>query len=166
MEKDFGAKLAWVAVDHWNTEHPHVHLIVRGRRDDGQDLVIARDYIKEGMRDRARDLITLELGPRTDLDIRRSLERQMGAERWTELDRQLVRETRESGIIDIAPISGQQPDEHAALLLSEYSALEAGDWVVQNAANSGVGRAVIGVAKARGLKTIIIVRRPELVAEL
>jgi len=38
-----------------------VHLIVRGRRDDGQDLVIARDYIKEGMRDRARDLITLEL---------------------------------------------------------------------------------------------------------
>jgi len=83
MEKDLGTRLDWAAVDHWNTEHPHVHLIVRGVRDDGQDLVISRDYIKEGMRDRARDLITQELGPRTDLDIRRSLERQVGAERWT-----------------------------------------------------------------------------------
>jgi type IV secretory pathway VirD2 relaxase len=54
MEKDLGTKLDWVGVDHWNTEHPHVHLIVRGVRDDGQDLVISRDYIKEGMRDRAR----------------------------------------------------------------------------------------------------------------
>ena len=77
MEKDLGTRLDWVAVDHWNTEHPHVHLIVRGVRDDGQDLVIARDYIKEGMRDRARDLITQELGPRTDLDIRRALELQI-----------------------------------------------------------------------------------------
>jgi len=59
MEKDLGTGLDWVAVDHWNTEHPHVHLIVRGRRDDGQDLMIARDYTKEGMRDRARDMITL-----------------------------------------------------------------------------------------------------------
>lgn len=54
MEKDLDTRLDWVAVDHWNTEHPHVHLIVRGVRDDGQDLVISRDYIKEGMRDRAR----------------------------------------------------------------------------------------------------------------
>ncbi len=48
MEKDLGTKLDWVGVDHWNTEHPHVHVIVRGRADDGQDLVISRDYIKEG----------------------------------------------------------------------------------------------------------------------
>jgi len=65
MEKDLGTELDWVAVDHWNTEHPHVHLIVRGLRDDGEDLVISRDYIKEGMRDRARDLITQELGAST-----------------------------------------------------------------------------------------------------
>ena len=42
-------------VDHWNTDNPHSTLIVRGVADDGQDLVIARDYIKEGIRDRARD---------------------------------------------------------------------------------------------------------------
>ena len=124
MERDLGTGLDWVAVDHWNTEHPHVHLIVRGRRDDGQDLVISRDYIRQGMRDRACHLITLELGPRTELDIRRSLERQIEAERWTELDRQLVRETRESGIIDMAPVPGQQPDEHHALKIGRLRKLE------------------------------------------
>ena len=103
MEKDLGTKLDWVAVDHWNTEHPHVHLIVRGVRDDGEDLVISRDYIKEGMRDRARDLITQELGPRTDHDIRRTLERQIEAERWTNLDRQLARDGYRTGVIDLAP---------------------------------------------------------------
>jgi NADPH:quinone reductase-like Zn-dependent oxidoreductase len=54
----------------------------------------------------------------------------------------------------------------AALLLSEYVNLKPLEWVVQNSANSGVGRWVIGFAKARGLKTVNIVRRPELVAEL
>ena len=49
-ERDLGTKLDWVAVDHWNTEHPHIHVIVRGRTDDGRDLVISRDYVPEGMR--------------------------------------------------------------------------------------------------------------------
>jgi NADPH:quinone reductase-like Zn-dependent oxidoreductase len=54
----------------------------------------------------------------------------------------------------------------AALLLSEYVGPKPGEWVLQNAANSGVGRWVIAFAKTRGLKTVSIVRRPELVAEL
>ena len=124
MEKDLGTRLDWVAVDHWNTEHPHVHLIVRGVRDDGQDLVISRDYIKEGMRDRARDLITMELGPRTDLDIRRALERQIDAERWTQLDRQLIRDARDVGAIDLAPHPDRQPDEYQALKIGRLRKLE------------------------------------------
>ncbi|GAA5661763.1 hypothetical protein Brsp07_00223 [Brucella sp. NBRC 14130] len=124
MEKDLDTQLDWVAVDHWNTEHPHVHLIVRGIRGDGQDLVIARDYIKEGMRDRARDLITQELGPRTDLDIRRTLERQIETERWTQLDRQLARDGRDTGIIDLAPVPSQQPDEFHALKVGRLRKLE------------------------------------------
>ncbi|MBU2232928.1 MAG: relaxase/mobilization nuclease and DUF3363 domain-containing protein [Alphaproteobacteria bacterium] len=124
MEKDLGTRLDWVAVDHWNTEHPHVHLIVRGVRDDGQDLVISRDYIKEGMRDRARELITQELGPRTDLDIRRTLERQIESERWTQLDRQLVRDAGRSGIIDLAPRADQTPDEFHALKVGRLRTLE------------------------------------------
>ena len=54
----------------------------------------------------------------------------------------------------------------AALLLEEFVSLQPGDWIVQNAANSGVGRAVIVFAKEKGVRTINIVRRPELIQEL
>ncbi|TIP11293.1 VirD2 family relaxase/mobilization nuclease [Mesorhizobium sp.] len=124
MERDLDTRLDWVAVDHWNTEHPHVHLIVRGVRDDGENLVISRDYIKEGMRDRARDLITQELGPRTDHDIRRALERHVEAERWTNLDRQLKRDSQGKRIIDLAPRAGEQPDEFHALKVGRLRTLE------------------------------------------
>ncbi len=124
MEKDLGTKLDWVGADHWNTEHPHVHLIVRGVREDGENLVISRDYIKEGMRDRARDLITQELGPRTDHEIRRTLERQIAAERWTNLDRQLARDITRTGVIDLAPHPDRQPDEFHALKVGRLRKLE------------------------------------------
>ncbi len=124
MEKDLGANLDWVAVDHWNTQHPHVHIIVRGRADDGQDLVISRDYIKEGMRARAQDLITQELGPRTDRDIQLALERQVEAERWTQLDRQLVRDADGHGVIDLAPDASRQPDQFHALKVGRLRRLE------------------------------------------
>ncbi|MFH1553509.1 MAG: DUF3363 domain-containing protein [Pseudomonadota bacterium] len=145
MERDLDTSLDWVAVDHWNTEHPHVHLIVRGVRDDGQDLVISRDYIKDGMRDRARDLITQELGPRTDLDIRRTLDRQVDAERWTQLDRQLVRDARDTGVIDLAPRPSEQPDVYHAQKVGRLRKLEAlgladqvgpGQWVIDEKAEA------------------------------
>jgi len=138
-EKDLGTKLEWVAVDHWNTDNPHVHVIVRGRADDGRDLVIDRDYIKSGMRDRAQDLITQELGPRTDLDISRALERQVEAERWTQLDRQLVRDANEQGVIDVAPSPDRQPDAYLTQKVGRLRHLEhlglaeataPGQWVI------------------------------------
>ena len=124
VEKDLGTKLDWVAVDHWNTEHPHIHIIIRGRTDDGQDLVIDRDYIKQGIRDRAQDLITQELGPRTDQEIRRTLERQIDSERWTNLDRQLSRDAYRTGVIDMAPHADRQPDEFHALKVGRLRKLE------------------------------------------
>jgi type IV secretory pathway VirD2 relaxase len=124
MEKDLGTRLDWVAVDHWNTDNPHIHIILRGRTDDGQDLVISRDYIKEGMRARAQDLVTLELGPRTDLEIHRNLERQVEAERWTQVDRQLVRDGGKTGIIDLAPLPDRQPDAFHALKVGRLRTLE------------------------------------------
>ena len=124
MEKDLDTRLEWVGVAHWNTEHPHVHLIVRGVRDDGENFVISRDYIKEGMRDRARDLITQELGPRTDHEIHRSIERQVEAERWTNLDRQLARDGYRTGVIDMAPSPDRQPDEFHALKVGRLRKLE------------------------------------------
>jgi len=145
MEKDLGTRLDWVAVDHWNTDNPHLHVIVRGRTDDGQDLVIDRDYIKSGMRDRAQDLVTQELGPRTDLDVSRSLARQVEAERWTQLDRQLVRDANAYGVIDVAPSPDRQPDDYLTQKVGRLRHLERlglaetigpGQWVIADAAES------------------------------
>ena len=60
-------------------------MIVRGRTDEGADLVISPDYIREGLRARAGHLVTLELGPRTDAELRRRMDLQIGADRWTSL---------------------------------------------------------------------------------
>ena len=102
--RDLGTRLDWVAIDHWNTEHPHVHVLVRGRADDGKDLVISRDYISMGLRARAGDLVTRELGPRSELEVRQRLEGEVTAERWTRLDRVLAREAGAAdGVIDLRP---------------------------------------------------------------
>jgi type IV secretory pathway VirD2 relaxase len=102
--RDLGTRLDWVAMDHWNTEHPHVHILVRGRGDDGKDLVISRDYISTGFRARAGDLVTRELGPRSELETRQGLEAETTAERWTRIDRVLAREAGAAdGVIDLRP---------------------------------------------------------------
>lgn len=144
-EKDLGTKLDWIGVDHWNTDNPHVHIILRGHADDGQDLVISRDYIKEGMRARAQDLVTQELGQRTDLEIHRNLAAQVEAERWTQLDRQLLRDGGKTGLIDLAPRTDRQPDEFEVLKLGRLRKLEAlglsdqigpGQWMIDEKAET------------------------------
>ena len=92
MEADLGTRLEWVAVDHWNTDNPHIHVVLRGKDDTGKDLIISRDYIAEGMRRRAAELATEWLGPRTELEIQRAKQREVDQERWTGLDRTLQRE--------------------------------------------------------------------------
>lgn len=124
MERDLGTKLDWIGIDHWNTEHPHVHILVRGVADDGENLVISRDYIRQGMRDRASDILTQTLGPRTDKDIRRTVERQIDTERWTQLDRQLVRDADRLGIINLAPPGSHHPDEFLTLKIGRLRKLE------------------------------------------
>lgn len=94
MEADLGTRLDWVAVDHWNTDNPHTHVVLRGKDDTGKDLIISRDYIAEGMRRRAAELATQWLGPRTELEIQRAMQREVDQERWTGLDRTLQREAK------------------------------------------------------------------------
>jgi type IV secretory pathway VirD2 relaxase len=106
MEKDLDTRLDWVAVDHFNTGHPHSHVIVRGRDDQGRDLIIAQDYITDGMRLRAQDLATLELGPETDRELRAKLQAEVSAERLTRIDRAMMAETQE-GALDLRPEAGQ-----------------------------------------------------------
>ncbi|MGV7120504.1 relaxase/mobilization nuclease domain-containing protein [Sphingopyxis sp. 550A] len=103
MEADLGTRLDWVAVDHWNTDNPHVHLLVRGVNDQGADLVINRDYISHNLRSRAEELAQAELGPKPEHEVVRALEREVTAERWTKLDAEIGRTADELGIIDLRP---------------------------------------------------------------
>jgi len=99
MEADLGTRLEWVAVDHWNTDNPHTHVVLRGKDDTGKDLIISRDYISQGMRDRASALATEWLGPRTELEIQHALAREVEQERWTSLDRTLQREATNGRVL-------------------------------------------------------------------
>lgn len=97
MEEDLGTKLDWVAVDHFNTGHPHTHIVVRGRDENGQDLVIAREYISHGLRERAEALVTLDLGPRTELEIAARHRDEIGQARLTSIDRHLLKDADPEG---------------------------------------------------------------------
>ena len=124
VERDLGTRLDWVAVDHWNTDNPHVHVLIRGRADDGQDLVISRDYISRGFRDRAAERVTFELGPRSEHEIRTVLEKEVEAERWTSLDRAL-RDVADDGggVADLRP-GGDDDPEMRRLMLGRAAKLE------------------------------------------
>jgi type IV secretory pathway VirD2 relaxase len=124
-ERDLGTRLDWVAVDHWNTDNPHVHVLVSGRADDGADLVISRDYIKHGFRDRAAACVTLELGPRSEQDIRTTLEKEVDAERWTSLDRSLRNISDEGGgVVDLRPGGAGEDLELRRLMIGRAGKLE------------------------------------------
>ena len=124
-ESDLGTKLDWIAVDHWNTDNPHIHVLVRGRADDGKDLVISRDYISHGFRQRAAGRVTLELGPRSEQEIRVGLEREVDAERWTSLDRGLRDIADEcAGLVDLRPGGASGDPEIRRLLLARATKLE------------------------------------------
>lgn len=99
MEEDIGTRLEWVAVDHYNTGHPHSHIILRGKDDLGRDLVIAREYITKGLRERAAELVTLDLGPRSDLEIENRLRNEVEQERLTSIDRRLLRDRDGEGLV-------------------------------------------------------------------
>ncbi len=90
-EKQLGTKLEWVAVSHFNTEHPHVHVVIRGRRDDGTPLNLPREFIKREMRSLAENACTLQLGPRTELDAQEAAEREINQRQYTSLDRAIER---------------------------------------------------------------------------
>ena len=125
VEHDLGSRLDWVAVDHWNTDNPHIHVLTEGKADDGQDLVISRAYISRGFRDRAAQRVTLELGPRHRRDIRHALEKEVDAERWTSLDRALRNLADENGgVADLRPGFADEDPELRRLLNGRARKLE------------------------------------------
>jgi type IV secretory pathway VirD2 relaxase len=96
LEGELGTSLDWVAVDHFNTGHPHSHIIVRGRDDRGKEIIISRHAISHGLRQRAQEWMTRELGPKSALEKLSDLQREVSADRFTELDRRLVALSRKN----------------------------------------------------------------------
>ena len=92
VEADLGTRLDWVAVNHYNTGHPHVHVIVNGRDDTGADLVVNGDYLANGLRERASEFASLELGPVTEIELTRKLTDEIDHDRFTHIDRAMTEE--------------------------------------------------------------------------
>jgi type IV secretory pathway VirD2 relaxase len=130
MAVDLETSLDWVAVDHWDTDNPHTHVVLRGRSGEGRgaDLVIAPDYMAHGMRQRACELATEWLGPRAELEMRQSLQCEVEQQRWTGLDRQLQRRAV-ADVVDLTENPGRIPGALGAqrvnLLRARLQRLEA-----------------------------------------
>jgi hypothetical protein len=103
MEKDLVTELEWVAAEHHNTEHPHVHVVIRGARDSGEVLRLSREYVQQGIRGIAADLCTRQLGYRTTLDGIEAERREVTEKRLTSIDKRLLRDAQ-----DFAPELGSQ----------------------------------------------------------
>ncbi len=125
MEQDLDTTLDWVAVDHYNTGHPHTHVVVRGVTDDGKILYIAGNYISHGIRARASDLVTRELGRQSELEVQQKLSLEVDHDRFTRLDRALLDAT-EDGRVDlrISPHQSYLVRVNRHLLVSRLEKLE------------------------------------------
>jgi len=116
MERDMGVQLDWVAVDHHNTDNPHVHVIVRGVRRDGAELLIPREYVSHGLREAARDVATGILGERSLADERLKLEREARSHSLNRLDRALEKELNAAREVRLQDLGQEQSPEFANAL--------------------------------------------------
>lgn len=101
IENDLGTQLNYVAVNHYNTDNPHTHLLISGRDKYGQTLIINRDYIANGIRGRACELATKKLGYRSELEIRDGITKEVNKERYTQIDGDLIKLAKHDGLVDM-----------------------------------------------------------------
>lgn len=147
VEQDLG-KLDWLAVTHKNTEHPHGHILLRGVREDGADLVIPPEYIAHGFRARAAEVATELLGVRTLDEARIALAREASAERYTSLDRTIERfaKSQENDLrLDLAKLRlSNRGVTTAEMLLERLRTLES-----MGLAKRGVRSRTAGLSRSR-----------------
>lgn len=124
VEQDMGTALDWVAGAHFDTGRPHLHILLRGKRDDGRDLILPREYVSHGLRGRAQELATEILGPRQEQSA--DLEREITADRFTRLDRTLLAGVRD-GQLALASLPPEQQSDGLRRLVH----LETRGWVTR-----------------------------------
>ena len=130
MEEDLGTRLDWVAVDHFDTAHPHTHIIARGITHDGKGLNIAGEYISRGIRGRLEEELTRELGWKSELEIQREMKREVGAMRVTTADRHIADGIdKQTNVIDLragsaASTFGRHSSMNRHILIGRMNHLE------------------------------------------
>lgn len=131
VERDLGTEIDWMGGAHYDTGRPHLHLLMRGKRDDGRDLILPREYVSHGLRNRAQEIATELLGPRRERT--RDHERDVQAEGFTDLDRRLLQASRDGELA-----MSDLPTEERHLLLRRLTHLETRGLVVRD--HAGVWR--------------------------
>jgi type IV secretory pathway VirD2 relaxase len=122
VERDIGRQLEWAAVNHYNTEHPHAHVVIRGVDTGGREVRVDHGYISQGLRWCAQQLATEELGPRPERDVRAEQSKEVSQGRLTSLDRELERRARDH---EVQPRSGAKPGRiDESLLVARLAHLE------------------------------------------
>ncbi len=115
MERDLETRLSWVAADHYDTAIPHTHIVLRGVRDDGKDLVIPRKYISYGMRSLAEDLVTKELGHIRQMDAAKKIAMMVPQERFTQIDRSFVKMAQVNVQVNVLDMTSGPQDGSEAI---------------------------------------------------
>jgi type IV secretory pathway VirD2 relaxase len=119
-ERDLGRKLEWAAVNHHNTDHPHAHIVIRGVDREGREVRLDRGYISNGLRWRAQEIATEELGPRRELDVRRARAKEIAQERFTSLDREIERRAKDSSVEVRSPSRASRINESTVVARLEH----------------------------------------------
>src|SRR6266481_342503 len=124
MEKDLATPLEWVAAAHFNTEHPHVHIALRGRDQTGSPLRLSRDYIRSGIRFHAENIATEALGFRTERDAQEAQRREITQTRFTGLDRIIQRSNhaQSNSFAVVTDVTRPQLSERQRILQQNLSA--------------------------------------------
>lgn len=99
VERDIGQPLIWAAANHYNTDDPHTHLVIRGVDRNGKLVRFDREYISRVWRERAQEIVTQELGPRSEHEIERQLQREVQRARYTSLDRSIASRATSDGVV-------------------------------------------------------------------
>ena len=124
LTRDLDTRLEWVAASHFNTDNPHIHIALRGVRENGTSFRLERDYVKHGIRRIAEDLCTRQLGCRTQLDIAEAQRREVSQQRFTSLDRSIARDKPTDGQFSHFEISGSRAQHRNQYVIARLRMLK------------------------------------------
>lgn len=124
VQRDLGVNVDWVAVNHFNTEHPHAHIIMRGLDENGKEIIIKPEYLQHGMREQAQSVATSKLGLRSYNEIEQQLRQEVSLERVVGFDRQIENRLDENRTIDLQIKNDRQYSFSHQLMIGRCQHLE------------------------------------------